>query len=253
MGHEQKDKALFDQIARQYAAKDFTPSSAWPRQRQLLDAVAPLLARRHRLGTVVDIGCGIGAPARYLAGHYGRYIGIDQSDEMVALAQQLHHTLDRVQFIAGNIKQVTLAETADTILAVGALHHMTDLTEVMAAVYRMAKPNAQFLIIEPQNGNPLIQLLRTIRGYIDPRYSQDQHFFSEEQLLALFTPHYVTELRIRYQGYFSTPFAQVIFRPQAVAVPLSRLAVQVDSWLEQHAPSPIQPLSFNIIVAGIFR
>ena len=69
---EQADRALFDRIAPHYAQKDVVASSALARQRQLLAAIETVLHQREDLGTVVDVGCGAGAPARYLAGYYAR-------------------------------------------------------------------------------------------------------------------------------------------------------------------------------------
>lgn len=250
---EARDQALFDQIATHYARKDIIQSSMLARRSQLWAAVASTLQGLPNLGTVVDVGCGVGAPAAYLSGQYDKYIGIDQSPEMIEAAQLFNRQLDNVEFMAANVKTAVLPpHTADTILSIGALHHMTELDGVVTQLAQIAKPGARFVVIEPQNGNPLIQLMRWLRGKIDKGYSTEQIFFSEQALESLFARNGITDLTTAYQGYLTPPFAQVILNPQAIFVPLSRLAIQIDNWLHAHLRGPLQKLSFNIVLTGTF-
>ncbi len=250
---ELQDKELFDQIAAHYARKDVVQSSALARRSQLLAAMEPVLAQMPDLGTVVDVGCGVGAPALFLHGCYQRYIGIDQSPEMIEAARIFNREQDKAEFMAANVKTAVLPpNTADTILSIGALHHMTDLDEVMAQLVAIAKPGAHFVAIEPQNGNPLVQFMRWVRGKIDKGYSTDQIFFSEDELVTLFRRHGVNDLAVAFQGFTTPPFAQVILNPQALFVPLSRLAIGLDGWLHRYLRGPLQKLSFNIVLTGTF-
>jgi SAM-dependent methyltransferase len=253
MDREIKDQALFDTIADQYAQKDIVPSSAIARQGQLLAALQPLLNQSTHLGTIIDIGCGVGAPAQYLQGLYERYIGIDQSAEMIEAACIFNQTRTGTEFLASNIKTVTLPDhTADVILSVGALHHMSELDEVMECLVRLAKPGATLVVLEPQNGNPVIQGMRWLRGAIDQAYSDEQIFFSEEELNDLFTRHGIIDLNKTFQGFLAPPFAEVILPPQFITRHLSRLAILGDFWLQTYLPAALQKLSFNIIFTGIF-
>ncbi|MGD1991913.1 MAG: class I SAM-dependent methyltransferase [Anaerolineae bacterium] len=254
MSREQADRALFNRIAFQYAKKDVIPSSSLARRTQLLLAMAPLFEVKPTLGTIVEIGCGVGAPARYLDGHYEQYIGIDQSEGMVDAARVFHQENPRVSFMAENVKSGRLPQdVADVVLAVGALHHMTPLNDVMVSLNRIARPGAFMVAIEPQNGNPLIQVMRWVRGKIDPSYSQEQVFFSTEELEEIFTRHGITGLEVSFQGYLTPPFAQVIIPPQFLTVPLVRLAIRVERWLQAHLPQTLRGLSFNVVVIGRFR
>lgn len=251
---ELRDQELFDQIAAHYARKDIVQSSMLARRSHLLAAMTPIFQQTPTLGTVVDVGCGVGAPALYLNGRYQRYIGIDQSPEMIEAARVFNRAQEQAEFMAANVKTAVLPpHTADVILSIGALHHMTDLDEVMAKLVQLAKPGARFVVIEPQNGNPLIQLMRWVRGKIDKGYSTDQIFFSEAELVALFQRHDIADLSIAFQGFLTPPFAQVIINPQALSVPLSRLTIRLDSWLHKHLRGPLQKLSFNIVLTGTFN
>jgi len=250
---EQTDQALFDSIAHRYARKDSVLSASLARKSQLLCAIKPILDELASLGTVVDIGCGVGAPARYLAGHYERYIGIDQSEEMIRAATMFNENVPQTEFVAANIKSRELPrDIADTVLSIGALHHMTELDDVMASLTRIAKQKAFFLTVEPQNGNPLVQMMRGLRGIVDPSYSREQTFFSERSLRDLFTSHDIVDLSVDFQGFFTPPLAQVIMHPQVLFVPIARAAAQIDPWLNTHLPRPLKKLSFNMVTIGRF-
>jgi len=129
---------------------------------------------------------------------------------------------------------------------------MTELEAVMYSLARIAKPGALLVAVEPQNGNPLLQIMRWIRGIMDPSYSREQVFFTEEYLRGLFVNHGVMNLSVAFQGFFTPPFAQVVMHPQCLIVPLGRAAVQVDYWLNKHLPGSLKKLSFNIVVIGRF-
>ncbi|MBI5936189.1 MAG: class I SAM-dependent methyltransferase [Chloroflexi bacterium] len=253
MTREHEDRLLFDRIAQKYARKDVAISSALARKDQLLTAMRQAEGEAAAWGTIVDVGCGVGAPAQYLQGRYQKYIGIDQSSEMIEAAKIYNREMTDASFFADNVKETQLpSHSADAILSIGALHHMTELDKVMHSIVSIAKPNAKFVVIEPQNGNLLIQFMRWVRGLIDKGYSREQTFFAEYELVDLFTRHSITQLKISYQGYFSTPFAQVIASNNKLLIALSRLSIRMDNWLQSHLRGPLQKLSFDIIITGVF-
>lgn len=253
MSREQEDRLLFDRIAQKYARKDVASSSALARKDQLLTAMRQAADSSVPWGVIVDVGCGVGAPAQYLQGTYQKYIGIDQSPEMIDAAKIFNCEIAQAEFFADNVKESQLPpRSADAILSIGALHHMTELDKVMKSLIAIARPGAKFVVIEPQNGNPFIQLMRWLRGLIDKSYSREQVFFAESELVDLFTRHGITGLKISYQGYFSTPFAQVIASSNPLLVSLSRLSIRIDNWLQTHLGGPLQKLSFDIIITGAF-
>ncbi|PZD74272.1 2-methyl-6-phytyl-1,4-hydroquinone methyltransferase [Acaryochloris thomasi RCC1774] len=250
---ERQDQALFDQIALQYGQKDRTLSSSIARKGQLLSALQPLLKQTPSLGTVVDIGCGVGAPAQYLQGFYDHYIGVDQSSEMIRVAEVLNQPCNKTQFVASNIKAMTLPDhIADVVLVVGALHHMTDLEAVMGCLVKLAKPGAYLMVIEPQKANPLIQGMRWLRTKIDRGYSEDQIFFSEQELVDLLHQHNISIHDLTYRGFLSPPFAEVIIPPQFLSRHLSQWALTIDRWFDRYLPQPLHKLSFNICITGVF-
>lgn len=253
MSREIRDQQLFDEIAASYAQKDVAASSAAARAYRVQCAVDTVLAERDDLGVLVDMGCGVGAPAKFLYGRYQKYIGVDQSAELIAAAKTFTQELDNVEFIAGNAKETTLPDNvADVVLIVGALHHMTEMDVVLQEMRRIAKPGAYFTVIEPQNGNPFIQGMRWLRARMDGSYSEEQIYFAEAELTELFTRNGLHNLQVRYYGFASTPFAQVVMNPQAITTPLSKATVKMDGWMARHLPRPLQKFSFDIAVTGNF-
>ena len=246
---EKEDQELFESIAEKYAHKDYTKSSSIARKYQLMFAVMPVLKKLKSEITIVDIACGIGAPAKYLKGFYHSYIGIDYSVEMIKIAQSLYPDDKDVRFIASNIKDVKELEVkADLILAVGALHHMTEIDIVMESLKRIAGPGAYFVALEPQRGNPIVQLLRWLRGKIDRSYSESQRYFNRKELYDLMVENGMIDIETAFQGYLSPPLAQVVFQPQFLFAPLSSMIIWVDKFLDLCLPNFLRIFSWNIVV-----
>jgi len=250
---EKADRQLFDRISDHYAKKDIVASTRAARQAIVARAVRPIVQKFDTLGTVVDIGCGIGAQAEYLDGAFERYIGIDYSRELVEIGRRRYGGRSNVEFVVANIKDRPLPEnTADTILAVGALHHVTELGSVMESLAWLAKPGAKLIAIEPQRGNPVVQMMRWIRIKVDSNYSPDQHFFSRAEVDRLLIDHGLKDIDLEYQGFLTPPFAQVGIRPQWIFGPLSSLARGLEPVVEAVLQGPLGILSWNIVAYARF-
>lgn len=249
-GREDHDRALFDAIAHSYAEKDVIASTRLARSAILWRAVRPVLEERGTLGALVDVGCGVGAQALHLRGAFESYTGIDYSSQLIEIGRAWLRDTPQATLIAENIKSAVLpAAVADTVLIVGALHHMTDLEEVMQALWRLAKPGARLVAIEPQRGNPVIQALRWARSRLDRRYSAEQHFFSLAEMAGILRAAGLSDIRVESQGFLTPPFAQVILRPQWLFTPASRAAIRLEPTVERLAPSRA---SWNLVAYGRF-
>ena len=102
---------------------------------------------------VLDIGSGIGGPARYLAQHYGcRVTGIDLTEEFVTVARNLTRRLaldDKVEFEQGNAIAnpfATASFDAATLFHVGM--NIADKSKLFAEVRRVLKPEGIFGIYD---------------------------------------------------------------------------------------------------------
>jgi SAM-dependent methyltransferase len=251
---ESRDRELFDEIAERYALKDTVEASRGPRRYQLSFALAPAWPRIRPDPTIVEIACGFGASAQYLAGRYRRYVGIDYSQQIIDAATASHRNLaGSAEFICANVKDADIgAGKADLVLAVGALHHMTSLDEVFASLRRIAAPSAMFVALEPYRGNPIVQSLRYLRGKIDKAYSDEQTYFSRRELEELCTRNGLLDASTELQGFLTPPFAQVLVKPYWLTGQGSKLAVAMDSLLDRHLPEPLRWLAWNVVLRARF-
>jgi cyclopropane fatty-acyl-phospholipid synthase-like methyltransferase len=208
-----------------------------------------------KIPVLIEIGCGIGASAEYLDGHFDTYIGIDYSEEQIRYAHEAHkERAGRVSFLVKNIKELGTSDVpqADVVLAVGAFHHFTELEKVFSAITSVMKDGGRLIAIEPQRENPFVQLLRFIRTKIDKNYSSDQYYFTGDEFKKLLLDHGFSDVEIQYQGFFSPPFAQVALYPQAIFRPLAQCAVLLDRLCDKFLPTILKRMSWNIVARAQF-
>ena len=248
---QSKDHRLFNRIAGDYARKDVVQSTAFVRKHRLIKSVDFLLNEEKSLGTILDIGCGVGAPSWFLEGHYDTYIGIDRSEKLIEQAE-LHKKSSSVRFVVADLTNMEIDANADVVLAVGVLHHITELDAVMTSIKGVAKPGAYFVAFEPHCMNPIAQLLRRIRKNIDTPYSEDQRFFKPSELVDLLERNGFEDISYQFHGFVSTPFGEVILRPQWLFSRISKAAVFIDSMLDKILPNSLKFLSWSIIVRAKF-
>lgn len=246
LDRERKDRELFDRISRHYAEKDVYPPSRHARQ-FLIESLFDLLRDRTSLQPrhLFDIGCGVGAAADYLRGRYDRYVGVDYARGLIEIGRQ-RYAYPGVELYSQNIKELDLGDfTPDFVFGNGVLHHVDDLPAVMQTLHELGGPDTHYGFIEPQSGNPFIQLLRRLRKQVDPAYSEDQVFFTRNELRELFEKHGFEVVEVWHQGYFSTPVAQVMLKPRFLFMPYARAAVWLDRAIQRRFSSP---LAWNLLV-----
>src|SRR6266436_1721990 len=106
---------------------------------------------------VLDVGCGIGGPARYLAHTNGcRVDGIDLTPELIETGQVLTERCqlaDRVALRVGNALELPYSEqTFDVIWCQNVAMNIADKAGLFAGVYRVLKPGGLFTSTEYQSG-----------------------------------------------------------------------------------------------------
>lgn len=244
---EQSDRELFDRIAANYCEKDLQPASRIARRHRLertLSAVPfPANAR------ILEVGCGAGFSAEYLRGRYEQYVGLDYSSELIHIARG-RHRWKGVRFCTTNIADYTPDEKFDIVFAIGVIHHLADADQLTRRMICLLRPGGWLVANEPQKGNPVIDCSRAIRRRLDGSYSADQVEFSAPELLHLFRSHALQEVRVFPQGFFSTPFAEVVFPAQRVSSALSRVTCWIDGIVEDRPIRPLRRLAWNLVVAG---
>ena len=113
------------------------------------DALA-LHARINESTHVLDLCCGLGGPARYLAYHHGcRVTGVDMNTDRLAGAVRLTERTklqDRVLFHHANALQTGLAdETFDVIVSQEAFCHIPNKKTLITECVRLLKPGGRIV------------------------------------------------------------------------------------------------------------
>jgi sarcosine/dimethylglycine N-methyltransferase len=122
---------------------------------------------------VLDVGCGIGGPARYLAHRFGcRVDGIDLTPELVETGRVLTERCklaDRVVLQVGNALQLPYSDqTFDAVWCQNVTMNIADKAAFLAGVYRVLKRGGLFTATEYSVG-PEATLFSRYPGPMTPR------------------------------------------------------------------------------------
>lgn len=100
----------------------------------------------------LDFGCGVGEFSEQLAKRYSplKIIGLDISDQTIALARQRLDSLQNVELFSGELKSLPVDYDYDLILCVTVLQHIAcdELPDFFAMFSRQLKSGGYILILE---------------------------------------------------------------------------------------------------------
>lgn len=102
---------------------------------------------------VLDVGCGVGGPAREIARFTGAHvIGLNNNDYQVAKANwnaKKYRLEDQLEFVKGDFMQMDFQDaTFDKVYAIEATCHAPKLEGVYSEIYRVLKPGGTFAVYE---------------------------------------------------------------------------------------------------------
>ncbi len=108
--------------------------------------------------TVLDLGCGVGGPARTLAAEYGCLVtGIDLVEEYCQTAEMLTEMVnlsDSVKFRQGNILDMPFENSSyDVVWSQHITMNIEDKDKLFKEVYRVLKPEGFFVLYEICKGS----------------------------------------------------------------------------------------------------
>jgi ubiquinone/menaquinone biosynthesis C-methylase UbiE len=132
--------------------------------------VPTAVADLHEGETVLDLGSGAGADVLISAqrvGPTGRAIGLDMTDEMLALAQQNARDAEvtNVHFLKGFIEQIPLpAASVDVVISNCVINLSVDKPAVLAEIGRVLRPGGRIGISDVVAENDLTPEDRARRG-----------------------------------------------------------------------------------------
>ncbi|KAH3671379.1 hypothetical protein WICMUC_004676 [Wickerhamomyces mucosus] len=112
----------------------------------------------HKIGIkegwkVLDVGCGVGGPAREIARFTGAHItGLNNNDYQIGKAfhyAKKFHLEDQLNFIKGDFMNIDLPENSfDAVYAIEATVHAPVLEGVYSQIYKVLKPGGVFGVYE---------------------------------------------------------------------------------------------------------
>lgn len=111
--------------------------------------ILPWIRRNTPNGIVVDLGCGTGRIARFLAGSDRRVIAIDRSRRMLDKAGA---TLDgaTTTLLRCDAREIPIRDASvDSVVCSGVLHHIPDLPAAMQEIARLLRPGGTLIVREP--------------------------------------------------------------------------------------------------------
>jgi SAM-dependent methyltransferase len=114
--------------------------------------VPTAVADLHEGETVLDLGSGAGADVLISAGRVGatgRAIGLDMTDEMLALARANAERagVENVEFVKGYIEEIPLPDaTVDVVISNCVINLAADKARVLREAARVLRPNGRFAV-----------------------------------------------------------------------------------------------------------
>jgi SAM-dependent methyltransferase len=126
---------LYDSI---YAEKNYAHEC------EVIESLFPELGKPAK---ILDLGCGTGQHAAHLCARGHQVTGIDQSADMLSLAQR--RNLSSARFLPGNIINFALKERFDVVLimfnVIGYLPGPVDLTDFFRNLHDHVEPGGRFI------------------------------------------------------------------------------------------------------------
>lgn len=173
-------QAGYDTVAEDYAREFHDEMSKKPFDRKMLDWLAEKV---NGLGTICDLGCGVGQVADYLHSRGASACGIDLSTEMIKQARRLNPD---VAFQQGNM--LALAEVAgDSFGGIAAFYSIIhiprpSLVDALREMKRVLCPSGRLLLTFH-----IGQKVLHIAEWWNKPVSLDFYFFETEEMKSWLT------------------------------------------------------------------
>ena len=116
--------------------------------------------------SVLDIGCGNGAYTTNILKRVpkGSVLGIDSSESMLALAQELISTYSNFQLQQCDAETMSFDGKFDQVVSFWCLQWTHDIVKAFANIYRALKPGGHVLTLFPAGDDPFINNYQKVRG-----------------------------------------------------------------------------------------
>lgn len=133
--------------------------------------------------TVLDVGCGTGETAYYIAKKgASRVVGLDYSHEAIA-AGRATYQYPNLFFAKKNVKDIK--EKFDVIITMGTLEHIDNPLALLKKFKAMLNPGGSIIVTSPNWSNPRGYMLLTLWFLFHARITLvDLHYFTPIEFIA---------------------------------------------------------------------
>jgi len=158
------------------AVQAYDRISRWPQFKLMRRMIVSELKKNHPNGIIVDVGCGPG----YLVAVITRelphlhIIGVDIAEKMIEVATHNLSSLglsEHVEFRQGDVQKLPFEDNAvDFVVSTLSLHHWSDPKQALQEIYRVLKPEGQFLLFDLRRDSRRLfyWLLRFAQRFVVP-------------------------------------------------------------------------------------
>lgn len=133
-------KAHFEEVALKY---DWYKERAWYYYSWLKKICRLHIPLAHQK-RILELGCGTGDVLAYLNPKFG--LGIDISENMIAIAKKKHRTLKNLRFETCAGETLTTKEKFDIILMPDVIEHLADVRQTFARLARIADRKTKIIV-----------------------------------------------------------------------------------------------------------
>ncbi|MBD2311803.1 3-demethylubiquinone-9 3-O-methyltransferase [Desertifilum sp. FACHB-1129] len=191
--------------------------------------------------TALDVGCGGGFSCEYMAKRGVKVSGIDLSEKCIQAARN-HANLNQLEidYRQGVAEKMPYNnDTFDAVICVDVLEHVADVSQVLAEIHRILKPNGIFFF-DTINRNfkskvVMIWMLENILREIQPGVHDWEKFITPEELTQMLESQGFNQVEI--QGFD-------MFGSWEVSNPVAFLKEKLDIYRE-YRETRIVPIKIN--------
>ena len=222
MSNSDKIQKLFDKIAPKY---DFMNNVISVGTHYLIKKSAIFKLKLNNNTRVLDLCCGTGDITRLLANKKGveSVIGVDFSQNMLNIAKRKTSN-PKTKYVFADCTNLPFEDNSfDAVTMFFGLRNIDDKEMALKEIYRVLKPNGQFLHLDFQRGNRItdflfdnfVLLLTKIFYRISEPYKYlvetKRQFYTPEELTE-FLDGFNLELKEKYSFLLSTIAAQIYIK-----------------------------------------
>ena len=136
-------------------------------------ALKEFLAKISKIGTIVEIGAGFGRLTPTYFYRAKKAILTDPSGKLLKIAREEFSDKNNVHILQAGIEALEgkiRGGSADLVIMVRVLHHITDLDQALSTVNRILKPSGYFILEFPNKMHLKATLRQLFRGNLTFRF-----------------------------------------------------------------------------------